>query len=95
MRGGGENAQARDLLAKLSQDGLTGTVQPILLAWAQFGAGEHRPAWQRWRDRTPRAGFDRLRAYHRAVMLGLDGRPRDGLEPCMRLSRIWPRHRSG
>ena len=40
----GEDAQARDLLAKLGQDGLTGTVQPILLAWAQFGAGEHRPA---------------------------------------------------
>ena len=76
----GENAQARDLLAKLSQDGLTGTVQPILLAWAQFGAGEHRPAIAALARPDTRAGFDRLRAYHRAAMLGLDGRPRDGLD---------------
>lgn len=75
----GEDGQARDLLSKVGQEGLTGTVQPILLAWAQFGAGEHGPAIAALAHPDTRAGLDRLRAYHRATMLGLDGHPREGL----------------
>ncbi len=76
----GENAEAARLLEKLGKDGLIGTVRPIVLAWARFGAGEHAPALAALTDADPRAGLDRLRDYHRAVMLGLDGRPREGLE---------------
>lgn len=76
----GENGQARDLLDKVGQEGLTGTVQPILLAWAQFGAGERRAAMAALARPDTRAGLDRLRAYHRAVMLGLDDHPREGLD---------------
>ena len=75
----GEDARAAELLAKLGKDGLIGTVQPILLAWARFGAGDRAQALAALADPDPRVGLDRLRDYHRAVMLGLDGRPREGL----------------
>ena len=60
----------------MSTRGLAGTVRPILLAWAQFGAGDAAAAIATLAEPDPRGGLDRLHAYHRAVMLGLDGRAR-------------------
>jgi tetratricopeptide (TPR) repeat protein len=57
-----------------------GPVRPILLAWARFGAGAHDTALAALAEPGAGSGLDRLRAYHRAVMLGLDGKPAEGLE---------------
>ncbi|MEK0084713.1 tetratricopeptide repeat protein [Benzoatithermus flavus] len=59
--------------------GLAGTVQPILLAWARFGAGQRDQALVALSAGGPHGGLDRLRIYHRAMMLGLSGKPREGL----------------
>ena len=59
---------------------MAGPVQPILVAWARFGAGARARRSTRWPTPDPNSGLERLRTYHRAAMLGLDGRPRDGLD---------------
>ncbi len=76
----GEDAKARDMLGKLGGEGLIGTVQPILLAWALYGAGQRQEALAALSSSDARSGLDRLRTYHRAVMLGLDGHPQQGLD---------------
>ncbi|MFO1072160.1 MAG: tetratricopeptide repeat protein [Geminicoccaceae bacterium] len=76
----GDHAQAVHLLQELGATGLPGTVRPILLAWAQFDAGQEAKARETLRAPAARGGLDRLHAYHRAVMLGLSGAPQQGLE---------------
>lgn len=56
-----------------------GPVRPILLAWAQFGAGSREAALKSLAGPDAGSGLDRLRAYHRAAMLGLDGKPAEGI----------------
>jgi len=76
-------ADFRDSVGRLQgagTAGLVGTVQPVLLAWARFGAGERSQAIAAMGADDPRSGLEQLRAYHRAMMLGLDGRPGEGLK---------------
>lgn len=75
-----EYADAAARLGALGDGGLTGTVRPILLAWAQLGAGDLAQAMATLEEPDARGGLDRLHAYHRAVMLGLAGDPARGLE---------------
>lgn len=75
----GDYAGAGRQLEEVGGSGLAGTVQPILLAWSRFGAGQREQALAALGDADPRGGLDRLRAYHRAMMLGLAGKPREGL----------------
>jgi tetratricopeptide (TPR) repeat protein len=76
----GDHAGALALIGALGRDGIVGTVRPILSAWASFGAGDEAGALRSLAAQDARGGLDRLRAYHRAAMLGLAGRPREGLE---------------
>lgn len=77
-RGAFEEATA--FLNAVGNSGLTGTVQPILLAWALYAKGDLDAALAALGAAPPRGGLERLRAYHRASMLGLAGRPAEGLE---------------
>ena len=76
----GDPAEAGRILHEMGAAGLTGTVRPILLAWAQFDAGKQAEALETLRAPAARGGLDRLHAYHRAVMLGLSGAPQQGLD---------------
>lgn len=77
----GDMATAAARLDGLGASGLTGTVKPILLAWARFGAGERREAIAALEVPAGRGGgLDKLQAYQRAVMQGLDGAPAVGLD---------------
>jgi tetratricopeptide (TPR) repeat protein len=76
----GDHRGAVRLLESAGTAGLVGTVQPVLLAWARFGAGERAQAIAAMGADDPRSGLEQLRAYHRAMMLGLDGRLAEGPE---------------
>ena len=76
----GDEAAAAARLEGLGSAGLPGTVRPILLAWARFGAGDPEAAMRTLEAPDARGGLDRLHAYHRAVMLGLIGRAQEGRE---------------
>jgi tetratricopeptide (TPR) repeat protein len=75
----GDFAAAVEKLEAVGGSGLAGTVQPILLAWARFGAGQRGQGLAALSAGDPQSGLDRLRAYHRAMMLGLSGKSREGL----------------
>ena len=64
-----------------------GRCSPLLLAWARFAAGDRAEAIAQLADEKPETGLERLRTFYRAAMLGLEGRPRDGLERWRRRSR--------
>lgn len=77
----GNYAEARRFLEEVGQRGLTGAVQPILLAWARFGEGARDEAIQSLAaGGGPAGGLDRLKAYHRAMMLALSGRSQQALD---------------
>ena len=64
---------------EISAGSPAGPVQPILLAWARFGAGSRNEAVAALATAEANTGLARLRDYHRAVMQGLDGRPAEGI----------------
>ena len=68
------------LLQRLGTENIAGPVQPMLLAWAKFAAGDRADAIADLAGGDPANGLDRLKAFYRATMLGLDGRPREGLD---------------
>ncbi len=76
----GRNDAAVALFERLGTTNIAGPVQPMLVAWARFAAGDRAAAIAQLADAKPESGLDRLRAFYRGTMLGLDGRPRDGLE---------------
>jgi tetratricopeptide (TPR) repeat protein len=68
------------LFERLGVANIAGPVQPMLLAWARFAAGGRAAAIAELADADPETGLERLRAFYRATMLGLDERPREGLD---------------
>ena len=99
----GKHAQARDLLERVSERGATGLVQPMLLAWAAFGAGDAQGGAGQDRRRRARSSRSICSAATIApLMLGLSRRPADaapllegeagrpGGAP-LRITRAWPR----
>ncbi len=77
---GGRHQDAVTRFERLSTASMAGPVQPMLLAWARFAAGSHAEAIEALTTPDQNAGLQRLQVFHRAAMLGLDGRPRDGLD---------------
>ena len=71
-------SEAVGLVEGMGEASPAGPVQPILLAWARFGAGRRDEALASLAGGGA-SGTDRLRAYHRAVMQGLAGRPAEGV----------------
>jgi tetratricopeptide (TPR) repeat protein len=76
----GRNDTAVALFERLGTANIAGPVQPMLLAWARFAAGDRATAIAQLADEKPETGLDRLQAFYRAAMLGMHGRPREGLE---------------
>jgi tetratricopeptide (TPR) repeat protein len=76
--------EALSLLQGMGRGDIAGAVQPILLAWAQYAAGAKQKAIDTLASPDPSSGLDRLWSYHRAAMLGLDGRTQDGLAALQR-----------
>ena len=75
----GQRPAAVALFERLGATNIAGPVQPMLLEWARFAGGQRTEAIEALAVADPNTGLQRLRAFHRAAMLGLDGRPRDGL----------------
>ncbi len=74
-----QGSAAVALFERLGTANIAGPVQPILLAWAHYAAGARAEAIEALAAPDPNTGLQRLRTFHQAAMLGLDGRPRDGL----------------
>lgn len=72
-------SEAVSLVEGMGEASPAGPVQPILLAWAKFGAGRRDEALASLAAAGAPSGTDRLRAYHRAVMQGLAGQPAEGV----------------
>ena len=87
----GRNDTAVALFERLGTANIAGPVQPMLLAWARFAAGDRAAAIAQLADEKPETGLERLQAFYRAAMLGLEGRPREGLESWRRRSPTWSR----
>ena len=75
----GRNDTAVALFERLGTANMAGPVQPMLLAWARFAAGDHAAAIAAVADTGDTSGLAKLQAFYRGTMLGLDGRPKDGL----------------
>jgi tetratricopeptide (TPR) repeat protein len=76
----GQHQEAVVLLERLGSANIAGPVQPMLLAWARFAGGARSAAIDLLAAPDSNVGLQRLRTFHRAAMLGLDGRPREGLD---------------
>lgn len=75
----GQHQDAVALFERLGMANIAGPVQPLLLAWARFAGGAHAAATAELAAPDANSGLQRLRTFHLAAMLGLDGKPQDGL----------------
>jgi tetratricopeptide (TPR) repeat protein len=75
----GRDDTAVALFERLGTANMAGPVQPMLLAWARFAAGDRAAAITALGDGEQESGLARLRAFYRGAMLGIDGRPQEGV----------------
>ncbi|HET6518247.1 MAG TPA: tetratricopeptide repeat protein, partial [Geminicoccaceae bacterium] len=78
-QGGRFDAAARRLGA-IDRGGIAGVVVPVLDAWAAFGKGDVGAALGTLAGAADAESMGTLHAYHRAMMLHLDGRTREAVD---------------
>lgn len=71
----GRLAEARAMLGRLGNRGITGVVTPTVRAWVRFAEGDRTAAMESLASGRREDGFEMLRTYHRASMLAVAGRP--------------------